>query len=92
VAVLAADATFEEFRSYTCSLRGAVSDSELADLWIWRQKLQGIRFDVGRGYRDQLPPDEQHLTNNEREAKVYTEAKSQGRSIEKLPERSPYWI
>ena len=92
MAVLAADATFEEFSSYTRALRGAVSDSELADLWLWRQKLQGIKFDVGRGARAQLPSDEQHLTRNEREAKVYAEAKSQGRNIEKLPERNPHWI
>lgn len=90
--VLAPDATYDEFREYTVRLRGALPDVELRDLWSWRQKLLGVRFDIGRGYQSQLPPDEQNLTNNEREAKVYAEAKSQGRSIEKLPERSPHWI
>lgn len=92
MAVLAPDATYIEFCDYTVNARGVLSDVELQDLWEWRIKLLGIRFDTGRGYQSQLPLDEQGLTNNEREAKVVEEARLQGRNIEKLPERSPYWI
>jgi len=92
MAVLAAGATFEEFCVYTRSLRGDVPDAELIDLWGWRKKLHSVKLNAGTGSRSQLPDDEQHLTNNEREAKVFAEAKSQGRNIEKLPERNPHWI
>jgi hypothetical protein len=60
----------------------------LKDLWEWRQKLLGIRFDTGRGFRTQLPPDEQHLTREQRGRKVEAEAKAQGRSIERLPDKA----
>jgi hypothetical protein len=92
VAVLAEGASYDEFCEYTTRVRGPLSNVELQELWSWRQKLLGVRFDTGRGYRSQLPQDEQHLTSREREAKVFAEAKSQGRNIEKLPERNPHWI
>ena len=92
MAVLAPDASFTDFTAYITRVRGCLATEELEELWQWRQKLLGVRFDTGRGYLSQLPPDEQHLTNKEREAKVFADAKSQGRNIEKLPERNPYWI
>ena len=92
MAILAPESTFEQFCSYTRSVRGEVSDTELDELWEWRKKLYGVRFDVGRGQRSRMPKDEQHLTKRERGEKAYVEAKSQGRNIERLPERSPYWI
>jgi hypothetical protein len=88
VAVLPHDATFEDFVSYTESLRGSLEPLVLKDLWEWRQKLLGIRFDTGRGFRTQLPPDEQHLTREQRGRKVEAEAKAQGRSIERLPDKA----
>lgn len=89
MAVLAADASFDQFCEYVTDLKGPKSDAELADLWAWRQKVVGVRFDVGRGYRSTLPPDEQDLTMNEREQKVIAEAKSQGRNIEPVGKR---WV
>ena len=88
MAVLPHDATFEDFVSYTESLRGSLEPLVLKDLWEWRQKLLGIRFDTGRGFRTQLPPDEQHLTREQRGRKVEAEAKAQGRSIERLSDKA----
>ncbi len=65
-----------------------MGSDELIDLWEWRQKLVGIRFDIGRGFRTQLPPDEQHLTREQRGAKTEQEAKAQGRNIERLPDKA----
>ena len=92
MAVLEQDATYDEFCDYTTRLRGVLPDVELQDLWSWRQKLLGVRFDTGRGYQSRLPLDEQHLTKRERGEKAYAEAKSQGRNIERLPERNPHWM
>ena len=88
MAVLPPDATFDDFVSYTESLRGPLGSDELRDLWEWRQKLVGIRFDTGRAMRAQLPPDEQHLTRKQRGAKVEQEAKAAGRNIERLPDKA----
>ena len=88
MAVLPPDATFDDFVSYTESLRGPMGSDELRDLWEWRQKLVGIRFDTGRALRAQLPPDEQHLTRKQRGAKVEQEAKAAGRNIERLPDKA----
>ncbi len=88
MAVLPPDATFDDFVSYTESLRGPMGSDELRDLWEWRQKLVGIRFDTGRAIRAQLPPDEQHLTRKQRGAKVEQEAKAAGRNIERLPDKA----
>ena len=88
MAVLPPDATFDDFVSYTESLRGPMGSDELTDLWEWRQKLVGIRFDTGRALRAQLPPDEQHLTRKQRGAKVEQEAKAAGRNIERLPDKA----
>jgi hypothetical protein len=64
-----------------------MGSDELADLWEWRQKLLGIRIDTGRGFRSHLPPDEQHLTRDERGVKAAQEAKAAGRNIERLPDK-----
>lgn len=77
--VLPPDATYDEFRDYTRDLRGDVSEDEMQDLWVWRQKLLTVDFGTGRGQRSQLPPDEQHLTVREQATKQIAEAKSQGR-------------
>lgn len=89
MAVLAADATYAEFCDYVTALKGPKSDGELADLWAWRQKLLGIKICTGAGYRSTLPPDEQDLTMNQREAKVIAEAQAQGRNIEPVGKR---WV
>jgi hypothetical protein len=87
VAVLPPDATFDDFVSYTESLRGPLGSDELRDLWEWRQKLLTLRVDTRVGYRSQLPADEQHLTRAERGRKAEVEALSQGRNIERLPDK-----
>ena len=88
MAVLPPDATFDDFVSYTESLRGPVGSDELRDLWEWRQKLVGIRFDTGRGVVNRLPPDEQHLTREQRGRKAEAEAKANGRNLERLPDKA----
>jgi hypothetical protein len=90
VAVLPHDATFQDFVSYTESLRGSLGSDELKDLWEWRQKLLGIRIDTGRGSRSQLPSDEQHLTREQRGMKAVQEAKAAGRNIERLPDKAMF--
>jgi hypothetical protein len=86
VAVLPAGASYNEFCLYVRDIREDVHDDELEDLWVWRQKLLGIRIDTGRGFRSQMPPDEQHLTREQRGRKAEVEAKANGRNIERLPE------
>jgi len=88
VAVLPAEASYEQFCDYITDLKGPQSDAELADLWAWRQKLTGIRFNTERAFRAQLPADEQHLTREERGRKAEVEALSQGRNIERLPDKA----
>jgi len=88
VAVLPPDATFDDFVSYTESLRGPLEPVALEELWEWRQKLLGIRIDTGRGFRTQLPADEQHLTREQRGRKAEAEAKAGGRNIERLPDKA----
>tara|TARA_R110002051_G_scaffold290318_1_gene353682 strand:- start:195 stop:467 length:273 start_codon:yes stop_codon:yes gene_type:complete len=88
VAVLPPDATFDDFVSYTESLRGPLEPVVLEDLWEWRQKLLTLRVDTRVGYRSQLPVDERHLSRRELGDKRYQEAKSQGRNIERLPEKA----
>jgi len=68
-----------------------MGSEELIDLWEWRQKLVGVRFDTGRAFRAQLPPDEQHLTREQRGRKVEAEAKAAGRNIERLPDKAYFW-
>jgi hypothetical protein len=84
VAVLPRGATYEDFCIYVQDFRGPVSETELDELWERRQKLLGIKFVTGAVSRSRLPPDEQHLTLNERENKLIAEAKAQGRNIEKV--------
>lgn len=89
MAVLSPSATYEQFCEYVTDLKGPKTHLELAELWEWRQKLLGIKFDTGIGYRSMLPPDEQDLTMNQREQKVISEAQAQGRNIEPVGKR---WV
>ena len=84
MAVLAPDASFQEFAEYVETHKGSKTDVELEELWVWRQKLLGLRVITGSVKRSMLPPDEQHLTLRERENKLVAEAKAQGRNIEKV--------
>ena len=90
MAVLPPDATFDDFVSYTESLRGPLGSDELRDLWEWRQKLLTLRVDTKAGYRSQLPADEQHLSKREVDENRFAEAKSTGRNIERLPEKATF--
>ena len=56
--------------------------------WERHQKLRGIGFATGAGYRSSLPPDEQHLSREERGQKAAMEAKAAGRNIERLPDKA----
>ena len=87
MAVLPREASFAEFRDYVVEHRGDVPCAELDDLWERRQKLLGIGFATGAGYRSTLPPDEQHLSREERGQKTAVEAKAAGRNIERLPDK-----
>jgi hypothetical protein len=88
VAVLPREASFAEFRDYVVEHRGDVPCAELDDLWERRQKLLGIGFATGAGYRSTLPPDEQHLTREQLGQKTAVEAKAAGRNIERLPDKA----
>jgi len=88
VAVLPAGASYDEFCLYVRDIRGDVHDDELEDLWEWRQKLLGVRVATGRGFRAQLPVDEQHLTREQRGRKAEAEARASGRNIERLPDKA----
>ena len=90
MAVLPREATYAEFRAYVVGLRGALTCAELDELWAWHQKLHGVRFVTGRGYRSQLPPDEQDLTREQRGRKTEEEARSNGRNIERLPDKATF--
>ena len=88
MAVLAREATYEECCDYTQLHRGTLLEAELDELWKWRQKLLSLSVSTGRAYRAQFPPDEQDLTRRERGRKVEAEARSQGRNIERLPDKA----
>jgi len=85
MAVLHDGATYEEFVDYVTNLRGDVPEEELKELYQRHLKLKGLTFDLKRGWKAvALSPDEQDLTNRERERKVVAEAKAQGRNIAKV--------
>ena len=86
MAVLPDGASFQEFAEYVLARRD-VPLSELRELYERRLRLKSITVSTGQGYQSTLPREEQGLTKREREAKVFAEAKSQGRNIEKLPEK-----
>ena len=85
MAVLPRGASYEEFVEYVTDLRGEVPEEELKELYERRLKLHGITFDMKRGWKAvALAPDEQDLTDNEREQKIVAEAKAQGRNIARV--------
>ena len=91
MAVLPREASYGEFCAYVTGLNGSKSDAELLDLWEWRQKLLTVKVDTRSGWRSRmLAPDEQHLSNREVDEKRFTEAKSQGRNIERLSEKAMF--
>ena len=90
MAALPDGATFEEFTEYVLKRRGQVPLLELQELYERRIRLKSISVNQGNGFDSTLPPDERGLTKREREAKVFAEAKSQGRNIEKLPEKATF--
>jgi len=90
MAVLHDGATFEEFTAYVIERRGQVPLLELQELYARRLKLKSITISTGQGYESTLPRDERGLTKREREAKVFAEAKSQGRNIEKVSEKAQF--
>ena len=90
MSILPRETTYDEFCTYIVELRGSLSRVELDELWVWHRKLRGIRFATGRGYRSQLPPEEQHLTREERGRKTKAEALANGRSIERLPDKATF--
>ena len=89
MAVLPDGASFLEFAEYVLARRD-VPLSELRELYERRLRLKSITVSTGQGYQSTLPREEQGLTNREREAKVFAEAKSQGRNIEKLPQKAQF--
>ena len=89
MAVLPDEASFQEFAEYVLARRD-VPLSELRELYERRLRRQSITVSTGQGYQSTLPREEQGLTNREREAKVFAEAKSQGRNIEKLPQKAQF--
>ena len=89
MAVLPDGASFQEFAEYVLARRD-VPLSELRELYERRLRLKSITISTGQGFQSTLPQDEKGLTNREREAKVFAEAMSQGRNIEKLSEKAQF--
>ena len=90
MAVLPRAASYEDFCDYVIEWRGDVPAAEIDEWWTRRHRLLGLMVNTGRGYRAQLPPDEQHLTREERGRKAEREALSQGRNIERLSDRAQF--
>ena len=85
MAILPKGASYDEFVEYVTNLRGEVPEEELKELYQRRLKLHGITFDMKRGWKAvALSPDEQDLTDNQREQKIIAEAKAQGRNIARV--------
>ena len=89
MAALPDGASFQEFAEYVLARRD-VPLSELRELYERRLRLKSITISTGQGFQSTLPQDEKGLTKREREAKVFAEAKSQGRNIEKLSEKAQF--
>jgi len=90
MAILPENVSFEEFTAYVLKRRGTVPLAELQELYDRRTRLKSVSVNNGQGLRSILPSDEQGLTIRERERKIVAEAKAQGRSIEKLPEKATW--
>ena len=91
MAVLPREASYPEFCVYVVGLKGPKTEGELVELWEWREKVLSVRVDTGKGWRSRaLMPDEQHLSNREVDEKRFVEAKSQGRNIERLPQKATF--
>lgn len=90
MAILPRGASYDEFCKYVTGLRGVLSRDELDELWEHHQKLSGLTFATGRGYRSTLPPDEQHLSREERGRKTMETARANGQNIERLPDKATF--
>jgi|TARA_R100000365_G_C2686148_1_gene29723 hypothetical protein len=91
VPVLPREASYGEFRDYVAERRGPLSCAEIDELWERRQKLLTLRVDTGAGWRSRvLADDEQDLSRRELGDKRLAEAKSQGRNVERLPEKAHF--
>ena len=90
MAILPREASYEDFCDYIIEVRGDVPDAEIDELWDRRHNLLGLMVNTGRGYRSKLPPDEQYLTRNALGRKAEREALSQGRNIERLPDKAHF--
>ena len=91
MAVLPREASYLEFCKYVTGLKGPKTEEELVKLWEWRQKVLSVRVDTGKGRRSRtLASDEQYLSKREVDKKRYQEALSQGRNIERLPEKATF--
>ena len=89
--VLTREASYGEFRDYVAERRGPLSCAEIDELWERRQKLLTLRGDTGAGWRSRvLADDEQDLSRRELGDKRLVEAKSQGRNIERLPDKAMF--
>ena len=85
MAILPDGASYEDFVDYVTNLRGDVPEDELKELYQRHLKLKGLTFDMKRGWKAvALAPDEQDLTDNQREQKIVAEAKAQGRNIARV--------
>lgn len=90
MAVLPDGATFEEFTAYVLKRRGSVPLAELKELYERRIRLKSVIVHNGQGLRSILPVEERNLTNKERDAKTFAEAKASGRNIEPIPAKATW--
>tara|TARA_R100000963_G_C4641661_1_gene105263 strand:- start:1077 stop:1346 length:270 start_codon:yes stop_codon:yes gene_type:complete len=89
MAMLPHDATFEEYCEHKRLSETAISNSKLQEGWAFREKTLSLQMYSFEGQRSILPKEEHDMTLKEREKKVISDAKAQGRTIEYVGNR---WV
>jgi|TARA_R110002020_G_scaffold132420_5_gene295699 hypothetical protein len=87
MAMLPHDATFEEYCDHKREVDSTISDEELSKGWAFREKTLSLQMYSFEGQRSILPKEEQDMTLKEREHKVISDAKAQGRTLEYVGNR-----
>ena len=89
MAMLPHDATFEEYCEDKRLRDPDISIESLKEGWAFREKTLSLQMYSFEGERSILPKEEKDMTLKERERKVISDAKAQGREIEYVGNR---WV
>ena len=87
MAMLPHDATFEEYCIDKRSREPDISQEVLKEGWKFREKTLSLQMYSFEGQRSILPKEEKDMTLKERENKIISDAKAQGREIEYVGNR-----